>query len=182
MEHPLHNPTVQRFPVCPIRSFTRKKQLLIGAEGIYGSTARAASADAEAREAEPFETGRPVEGGAGVAQTNCRCLHVSTKYLSSIGHPALSVRRQCEMLGRIRSSLYNEPGGEAAEDSRLMRRIDEQDTACAFYGSRQMTAWLNEQGEGVNRPSPTGRRLAFRTGDGDDPPWSGPVLGQARRG
>jgi transposase len=32
-----------------------KKQLLSGAEGIFGSTAQAASADAEARQAELFE-------------------------------------------------------------------------------------------------------------------------------
>jgi putative transposase len=63
----------------------------------------------------------------------------------------LSVRRQCELLGLSRSSLYYESGGEAAEDLRLMRRIDEQYTACPFYGSRRMTAWLVEQGEGVNR-------------------------------
>ena len=55
------------------------------------------------------------------------------------------------MLGLSRSSLYYEPGGEAAEDLRLMRRIDEQYTACPFYGSRRMTVWLTEQGEGVNR-------------------------------
>lgn len=66
-------------------------------------------------------------------------------------HPALSVRRQCELLGLSRSSLYYEPGGEAAEDLRLMRRIDEQYTACPFYGSRRMTAWLVEQGEEVGR-------------------------------
>jgi putative transposase len=63
----------------------------------------------------------------------------------------LSVRRQCELLGLSRSSLYYEPGGEAAEDLRLMRRIDEQYTARPFYGSRRMTVWLNEQGEEVNR-------------------------------
>jgi len=67
------------------------------------------------------------------------------------GHPALSVRRQCELLGLSRSSLYYEPGGEAAEDLRLMRRIDEQYTARPYYGSRRMTIWLNEQGEEVNR-------------------------------
>ncbi len=63
----------------------------------------------------------------------------------------MSVRRQCELLGLSRSSLYYEPGGEAAEDLRLMRRIDEQYTARPFYGSRRMTIWLNEQGEEVNR-------------------------------
>jgi putative transposase len=55
------------------------------------------------------------------------------------------------LLGLSRSSLYYEPGGEAAEDLRLMRRIDEQYTARPFYGSRRMTVWLNERGEGVNR-------------------------------
>jgi putative transposase len=63
----------------------------------------------------------------------------------------LSVRRQCELLGLSRSSLYYEPAGETLEDLRLMRRIDEQYTACPFYGSRRMTAWLVEQGEEVNR-------------------------------
>lgn len=67
------------------------------------------------------------------------------------GHPALSVRRQCELLELSRSSLYYEPGGEVAEDLRLMRLIDEQYTARPFYGSRRMTVRLNEQGEEVNR-------------------------------
>jgi len=61
------------------------------------------------------------------------------------------VRRQCELLGLSRSSLYYEPGGEAAEALRLMRRIDEPYTACPFYGSRRITAWLVQQGEEVNR-------------------------------
>jgi putative transposase len=63
----------------------------------------------------------------------------------------MSVRRQCELLGLSRSSLYYEPGGEATEDLRLMRRIDELYTACPFHGSRRMTTWLNEQGEELNR-------------------------------
>jgi putative transposase len=67
------------------------------------------------------------------------------------GHPALSVRRQCELLGLSRSSLYFEPGGVSAEDLRLMRLIDEQYTACPFYGSRRMTICLTRQGEEVNR-------------------------------
>src|SRR4051794_20032436 len=32
-----------------------------------------------------------------------------------------------------------------------MRLLDEQYTACPFYGSRRMTAWLVRQGELVNR-------------------------------
>jgi putative transposase len=63
----------------------------------------------------------------------------------------LSVRRQCELLGLSRSSLYYEPTGETAENLRLMRLIDEQYTARPFYGSRRMTMWLIERGEEVNR-------------------------------
>ena len=65
------------------------------------------------------------------------------------GHPALSVRRQCELLGLSRSSLYYVPAGESDENLRLMRLIDEQYTACPFYGRRRMTMWLVEGGEEV---------------------------------
>jgi putative transposase len=61
------------------------------------------------------------------------------------------VRRQCELLGLARSSLYYGPAGESAEDLRLMRRIDQEYTAHPFLGSRRLTKWLIEQGEAVNR-------------------------------
>jgi putative transposase len=63
----------------------------------------------------------------------------------------LSVRRQCELLGLCRSSLYYEPAGETAENLRLMRLLDEEYTRHPFYGSRRLTAWLSGQGEAVNR-------------------------------
>ena len=71
--------------------------------------------------------------------------------LVEVNHPDLSVRRQCELLGLNRSTLYYEPVGATSEDLRLMRRIDEQYTACSFYGSRRMTEWLTRQGEEINR-------------------------------
>jgi putative transposase len=71
--------------------------------------------------------------------------------LIEVGHAAISVRRQCELLGLNRSSLYYEPTAESAENLRLMRLLDEQFTACPFYGSRRLTAWLVQKGEPVNR-------------------------------
>jgi putative transposase len=71
--------------------------------------------------------------------------------LIEFDHPELSVRCQCELLGVSRSSLYYEPRGETPENLRLMRLIDEQYTDCPFYGSRKMTAWLEQRGEEVNR-------------------------------
>jgi putative transposase len=66
-------------------------------------------------------------------------------------HAELSVRRQCELLGLSRASLYYEPVAESAEDLRLMRLLDEEYTAHPFLGSRRLTKWLVEQGEAVNR-------------------------------
>jgi putative transposase len=54
-------------------------------------------------------------------------------------------------LGLCRSSLYYGPAGEAAENLRLMRLIDQEYTAHPFLGSRRLTAWLRRQGEAVNR-------------------------------
>jgi putative transposase len=71
--------------------------------------------------------------------------------LIEANHPELSVRRQCELLGLARSTLYYEPAPEAAENLQLMRLIDEQYTSCPFYGSRRITQWLIRQGHTVNR-------------------------------
>ena len=68
------------------------------------------------------------------------------------GHDTISVRRQSELLGVNRASLYYTPLGESEENLRLMRWIDEQYTKTPFFGSRRMTAWLREQKEQeVNR-------------------------------
>jgi putative transposase len=63
---------------------------------------------------------------------------------------ALSVARQCALLGMARSSWYYTPQGESTENLELMRRLDEQYTRTPFYGIRRMTAWLRQQGYSVN--------------------------------
>jgi putative transposase len=71
--------------------------------------------------------------------------------LIDVGHPELSVRRQCELLGLSRSSLYYQAAPASAENLRLMRLLDEEYTAHPFYGSRRLTQWLTKQGEDVHR-------------------------------
>jgi putative transposase len=62
------------------------------------------------------------------------------------------VCRQCELLGLSRSTFYYEAAVESEENLRLMGLIDREYTEHPFYGSRRMTAWLNEdEGERVNR-------------------------------
>jgi len=65
-------------------------------------------------------------------------------------HSQLSVRRQCQLLGLSRASLYYEPRGETAENLLLMRLLDEQYTRTPFYGIRRMRAWLQTKGYEVN--------------------------------
>ena len=67
------------------------------------------------------------------------------------GHPEISLRRQCELLGVNRSGLYYEPVGESAENLMLMRLIDEEYTRHPFFGSRRLVVWLGERGQVVNR-------------------------------
>ena len=63
----------------------------------------------------------------------------------------MSLRRQCELLGLSRSSLYYEAAPESPENLALMRLIDEQYTRRPFYGSRRIARWLARQGQEVNR-------------------------------
>jgi putative transposase len=67
------------------------------------------------------------------------------------GHPEISVRRQCELLGVNRSGLYYEPVSESQKNLMLMRLLDEQYTRTPFYGSRRMREWLASKGHEVNR-------------------------------
>jgi putative transposase len=71
--------------------------------------------------------------------------------LIDLGHPDLSLRRQCELLGLNRSSWYYEPATESPDNLRLMRLIDQQYTDQPSFGSRRMTEWLQRHGELVNR-------------------------------
>ncbi len=63
----------------------------------------------------------------------------------------ISVRRQCELIGLNRSTLYYEPVPASKEDVALMLRIDKQYLETPFYGSRRMALWLCDEGVKVNR-------------------------------
>jgi putative transposase len=78
--------------------------------------------------------------------------------LIDLEHPQLSVVRQGKLLGVARSSWYDRPLGESAENLELMRRMDEQYTQTPCDGIRRMTAWLRQQGDVIN-PKRVGRLL-----------------------
>ena len=66
-------------------------------------------------------------------------------------HLALSVQRQCELLGLPRSSYYYQPRPESAENLRLLRELDELYLKIPFYGSRKMAVLLQVNRKRVQR-------------------------------
>lgn len=63
---------------------------------------------------------------------------------------ALSLGRQCELIGLARSSYYYRPRPVSPLNELLMRLIDEQYTKTPFWGSPNITVWLKRQGYAVN--------------------------------
>lgn len=63
----------------------------------------------------------------------------------------ISIRRQCELLGVNRSSIYYKPQAVDEYTLLLMRLIDEEYTRHPFYGTRRMKVYLEHQGHLVNR-------------------------------
>jgi transposase len=82
------------------------------------------------------------------------------------GHPTLSIRGQCRLLGLARSGVYRPRPANDAGDWALMRRIDALFVAWPFLGSRRMTAMLRADGLTVNRKRVQRRDAA----DGDRRP------------
>lgn len=65
-------------------------------------------------------------------------------------HPDLSIGQQCKLLSIARSSFYYTPKGETEQNLGLMRTIDEQFLETPFFGVRQMTWHLRNDGHLVN--------------------------------
>ena len=72
------------------------------------------------------------------------------------------MRRQCDLVGLNRSSLYYEAAPESELNLKLMRMIDEQYLQTPFYGWQRMTAWLHRQGYEINHKRV--RRLLLKMG------------------
>ncbi len=66
-------------------------------------------------------------------------------------HGDLSVVQQCQLVSLSRSVYYYQGKGEAEQNLKLMRLIDEQYLKKPFYGSRQMVRHLRRDGLQVNR-------------------------------
>jgi putative transposase len=63
----------------------------------------------------------------------------------------LTVRRQAQLVGLSRSSVYYRPRAVPERDLGLMRRIDELHLEAPFYGARKLAAQLRREGHAVGR-------------------------------
>ena len=66
-------------------------------------------------------------------------------------HPELSVEAQCRLLSISRSSFYYVPQGETEMNLDLMLLIDKRFLETPFYGVRQMTWHLQNEGHAVKQ-------------------------------
>ena len=66
-------------------------------------------------------------------------------------HPQLSIARQCELVSISRSNFYYTACGESDYNLNMMYIIDKKHTNHPYYGSRQMTCFLQREGYVVSR-------------------------------
>jgi putative transposase len=67
------------------------------------------------------------------------------------GHPELSIRRQCAILGLARSGVYRRARPANDNDLEAMRRIDALYTERPFFGARRIARTLTEEGFPIDR-------------------------------
>ena len=75
----------------------------------------------------------------------------------------MTIQRQCELLGLVRSRWYYQPKPESPEDLHLMNLLDEQYTKTPFYGVLRMTEWLKREHQARVNPKRV-RRLLRKMG------------------
>ena len=97
-----------------------KKLLLDQAETLFVNGSKAAI-DGEAEKAELFEQSGRLQMELAWLKKKLDRSPERLRSLVEPDHPALSVRRQCQLLGLNRSSLDYQPATETAENQRLMR-------------------------------------------------------------
>ncbi|WP_425046779.1 IS3 family transposase [Primorskyibacter sp. S87] len=140
-----------RFGVHPTMIHSWKRALLEGASGVFERGGRKAPEIGEEQVKELHaKIGELAVANDFLARklkpwgVKLRCQMIEP------GNRDLSIGKQCKLLSIPRSSFYYRPKGETVLNLALMRQIDEQFLETPFFGVRQMTWHLRNEGHLVN--------------------------------
>jgi putative transposase len=130
--------------IHPIQVSQWKKQLLEGAGDLFSKGRKdKEKGDLQNREAELFqEIGKLKMELEWIKKSLSSSSAHELRRLVDQNHPQLSIRRQCELLGLPKSTLYYKPVPVRAETLRIMARIDAWYLEDPASGSRRMVDYL----------------------------------------
>src|ERR1700731_1478450 len=94
---------------------------------------------------------RPAAGRVRFSCRAARHLPISERRAMIAPEAGLSISRQCTLLGVARSSFYDRPRPESAEELELLKRLDRIFTDCPVYGSRRLQVALLREGISMGR-------------------------------
>jgi putative transposase len=149
-EHKTLSQLASEYEVHPTQIAPWEKQLVDGGSSLFGQQRIREQHEQTAREAELFEQiGRLKMEGEWLKKKLTTSVETKRTLLEP-HHPALSIRRQCALLGLNRAAYYYAPALADPLNVELMRYIDAQYLQTPFPGWPKMTAALRQQGYPVN--------------------------------
>ena len=139
--------------IHPIQVSQWKRQLLENASELFGRGKKTKDKEAgEAKEAELFQQIGKLQMELEWLKKNLSCSDArELRRLIDGEHPELSIRRQCELLGLPRSTLYYRPVPVREATLRIMARLDALYLEDPCSGSRRMVDYLANEGIQIGR-------------------------------